>query len=107
MTPDSLLACFHETADAVRDAVATLEGAARRGRTERPGQYALDVVADEAALAVLRRAGVRVVSEESAETGDPAAITASSTRVTLEVRSARPSRRAPAPRIALVRWPVA
>jgi myo-inositol-1(or 4)-monophosphatase len=31
----------------------------------RSGQYALDLVADEAALAVLRRAGVSVLSEES------------------------------------------
>ncbi len=75
MTPESLLECFHETADAVRDAVATLEGAGRRDRTERPGQYALDVVADEAALEVLRGAGVRVVSEESAETGADEPIT--------------------------------
>ena len=36
-----------------------------RDRTERPGQYALDLVADDAACAVLERAPVRIVSEES------------------------------------------
>ncbi len=36
-----------------------------RERGERPGQYKLDLVADEAALAVLRRGGVGILSEES------------------------------------------
>ena len=38
---------------------------ARRARTSVAGQYALDLVADEAALAVLERLPVHVVSEES------------------------------------------
>ena len=75
MTPDSLLACFHEASDAVRDAVAGLVGADRRARTERPHQYALDVVADAAALPILRKAGVRIVSEESDLTDASSAIT--------------------------------
>ena len=40
-----------------------------RDRTERPGQYALDLVADAAACAVLERAPVRIVSEESGVRG--------------------------------------
>jgi fructose-1,6-bisphosphatase/inositol monophosphatase family enzyme len=40
-----------------------------RARTDRPGQYALDLVADAAALEVLTRAPVAVMSEESALTG--------------------------------------
>ena len=73
MNPDELLELFDATAAAVRDAVATIERDARRGRTDRPGQYALDVVADDAARAVLGRAGVRIVSEESGVSGDASA----------------------------------
>lgn len=40
-------------------------GTGWRDRGERPGQYRLDVVADDAALSVLRGAGVDVLSEES------------------------------------------
>jgi fructose-1,6-bisphosphatase/inositol monophosphatase family enzyme len=42
-----------------------IELGALRGRTERPGQYQLDIVADDAACAVLDRAAARIVSEES------------------------------------------
>jgi fructose-1,6-bisphosphatase/inositol monophosphatase family enzyme len=69
MNPESLLTLFDKTAVAVRDAVAPVLGAERRARTDRPGQYAIDVVADRAALEVLGRAGVTVVSEESGITG--------------------------------------
>ena len=53
--------------DEVAAAVAaTLVQVGDRGMTgQRVGQYVLDVVADEAALTVLRRAGVGVLSEES------------------------------------------
>ena len=45
---------------------ATLHGVTDRGLTgQRVGQYVLDVTADDAALSVLRRAGVGVLSEES------------------------------------------
>lgn len=37
----------------------------RRDRTGRAGQYRIDLVADDAALAVLRNAGVGILSEES------------------------------------------
>jgi fructose-1,6-bisphosphatase/inositol monophosphatase family enzyme len=65
MTPESLLDCFDEAADAVRVALTSLDPIARRERTKVAGQYALDVVADRAALDVLAKLPVRVVSEES------------------------------------------
>ncbi len=65
MTPEALIDCFDDAARAVRDAVAKIDAATIRARTDTPGQYALDLVADTAALAVLQKLGVRVVSEES------------------------------------------
>jgi fructose-1,6-bisphosphatase/inositol monophosphatase family enzyme len=65
MSPDLLLELFTDAAAAVRRAVHAIGAASRRERTGRPGQYALDLVADEAACAVLAPAGVRIVSEES------------------------------------------
>lgn len=56
------------TAAAVADALDRHRedvGEGWRDRGQRPGQYRLDVVADDAALAVLRRGGVDVLSEES------------------------------------------
>ena len=70
MNPDDLLALFAAAADAHRDALVPLTGDARRARTDRPGQYALDVVVDAAVLAVLHTAPVAVVSEESGWSGD-------------------------------------
>ncbi|MGQ0826668.1 MAG: inositol monophosphatase family protein [Actinomycetota bacterium] len=71
MTPEALLELFADTAAAVQDAVASIERVALRNRTDRPGQYALDLVADAAACAVLAKAPVRIVSEESgAHEGD-------------------------------------
>ena len=76
VTPDDLLAVFNEAADAARTSLLPLTGAARRERTERPGQYALDLVADAAILPILHEAGVAVVSEESGRSGpDDATIT--------------------------------
>jgi myo-inositol-1(or 4)-monophosphatase len=49
--------------------LAPLHGAARRERTDRPGQYALDLVADQAILPLLLDAGVAVLSEESGHNG--------------------------------------
>jgi myo-inositol-1(or 4)-monophosphatase len=66
MTPDALLELFDAAARAVRDAVTGIQLHALRDRTGRPGQYALDVVADRAVLGVLADAPVRIVSEESA-----------------------------------------
>jgi myo-inositol-1(or 4)-monophosphatase len=64
-TPEALLELFAEAADAVYRAVDAVAVEDRRERTERPGQYAIDIVADDAACAVLQRAAVRIVSEES------------------------------------------
>src|SRR4051812_11906824 len=69
MTADDILDLFEEAARAIADAVAQITGPDRRAKGDRPGQYALDLRADAAALAVLHRAPVRVVSEESGESG--------------------------------------
>ncbi|MDZ4826126.1 MAG: inositol monophosphatase family protein [Actinomycetota bacterium] len=65
MNTESLFDLFNEAAVAVRDAVAAIPLERRRDRTGRSGQYALDVVADTAVCAVLEKAPVRIVSEES------------------------------------------
>jgi fructose-1,6-bisphosphatase/inositol monophosphatase family enzyme len=76
VTPEDLLTVFGRAADAARESLAPLTGAARRERTEKPGQYALDLVADAAVLPILHDADVAVVSEESGRSGrDDAAIT--------------------------------
>ncbi|MGZ4802750.1 MAG: inositol monophosphatase family protein [Acidimicrobiia bacterium] len=74
MSPESLLTLFDKTAVAIRDAVAPITGADRRARTDRPGQYSIDLVADRAALEILGRVPVTVVSEESGITGTPDAL---------------------------------
>ena len=76
MSAHSLLAVFEAAADAAAEALRPLEHGDRRARTDRPGQYALDLVADAAVLPLLHDAGVGVVSEESGRSGAPdAAIT--------------------------------
>ena len=63
---------LHDVADAVATAMRTVTDWGPSG--QRVGQYALDVTADDAALEVLNRAGVGVLSEESGfrpgDTGD-------------------------------------
>ncbi len=71
MTPDEFIALFARAADAARESLEPLKGAARRERTSKPGQYALDLVADAAVLPLLHEAGVAVVSEESGRSGPP------------------------------------
>lgn len=61
--PNDRLSLLTDVADAVARALRTVSDLGPSGR--RVGQYALDVVADDAALAVLRGAGVSVLSEES------------------------------------------
>jgi myo-inositol-1(or 4)-monophosphatase len=65
MSPDGLLELFVDVSHAVRAVVRAIDGADLRARTDREGQYALDLVADAAACRVLERADVRIVSEES------------------------------------------
>jgi len=69
VTPDDLLALFEVASAAQRGALATSSAADRRARTDRAGQYRLDVVADAAVLPVLAAAGVRILSEESGWSG--------------------------------------
>jgi fructose-1,6-bisphosphatase/inositol monophosphatase family enzyme len=69
VTPDDVLALFDVAAAAQRGALATLGPTERRARTDRPGQYRLDLVADAAVVPVLHAAGARVLSEESGWTG--------------------------------------
>ena len=69
MTTDDLLELLVRTAAAVERAVRTVAGPDRRARTDKPGQYALDLVADAAALEVLVTAPVAVLSEESGWSG--------------------------------------
>ena len=63
MTDDDLMRLLDDTADAVSAALAGVDDWGPSGR--RPGQYRADLVANDAALAVLRRGGVGVLSEET------------------------------------------
>ncbi|HKY13942.1 MAG TPA: inositol monophosphatase [Microthrixaceae bacterium] len=63
MNDAELFAVLDATVDAVRTALGTV--ADRTGLGDRPGQYALDLVTDAAAVAVLVDAGLGVLSEES------------------------------------------
>ncbi|MDZ7673958.1 MAG: inositol monophosphatase [Acidimicrobiales bacterium] len=63
MTDDELLGVLHDAADAVRRALDGLGDWGSAGT--RAGQYRSDLVADEACLAVLDRAGLGWLSEES------------------------------------------
>lgn len=68
MHEPQLLGLLDRTVDAVADALAAdlaRRPEDRRDRGERPGQYRIDLVADDAALAVLREGGVGILSEES------------------------------------------
>jgi myo-inositol-1(or 4)-monophosphatase len=65
MSPDGLLELFVDVGHAVRAVVRAIDGADLRTRTDREGQYALDLVADAEACRILERADVRIVSEES------------------------------------------
>jgi myo-inositol-1(or 4)-monophosphatase len=64
-SPETLLELFVDVTRAVKRAVDAIAPKELRARTNRDGQYALDLVADAEACRVLQRAGVRIVSEES------------------------------------------
>ncbi|MEY2467354.1 MAG: monophosphatase [Actinomycetota bacterium] len=64
MTDDDLLELLHDTADAVTEALRTHEDWSLVGG-ERDDEYKHDVVADAAALEVLTKAPVGILSEES------------------------------------------
>jgi myo-inositol-1(or 4)-monophosphatase len=63
MTDDALLDVLREAAAAVRAALDVLDDWGLAGT--RPGQYRSDLAADDAALAVLDKAGLGVLSEET------------------------------------------
>ncbi len=68
MDANEIASTLRDAADAVRVALAAFEGAGPSG--EREGQYALDLVADDAVCDVLLRAGLAVFSEESGKRGE-------------------------------------
>jgi fructose-1,6-bisphosphatase/inositol monophosphatase family enzyme len=70
----ALLARCHQAADAVGRALATVDDWHPAG--ERPGQYAIDLVADRAVLEVFEDTGIGVVSEESGTHRPDAALVA-------------------------------
>jgi myo-inositol-1(or 4)-monophosphatase len=70
---DSVLGILDETAAAIVGALDALQDWGLAGT--RPGQYRSDLAADEAALAVLARAGVGVLSEESGRHRPEASLT--------------------------------
>jgi myo-inositol-1(or 4)-monophosphatase len=74
MDDAALLDTCHRVVDAVDAALATVEDWSPAGL--RPGQYALDLVADRAALAVLDEADLGVLSEESGRHRPGAALVA-------------------------------
>ena len=73
MEPGPLLELFGDVSEAITRALAPVQGSERRARTARPGQYAIDVIADEAALSLLLGHDLLIVSEESGVTGPPKA----------------------------------
>jgi len=68
MDPDRILDVLRETAHAVHSALELFEGEGASG--QRDGQYALDLVADQAACDVLISSGFSVFSEESGAQGE-------------------------------------
>jgi len=73
LTDEALLDVLHETATAVRAALDGLRDWGPAGTVD--GQYRHDLVADAAALEVLRGAGLAVMSEESGHHGPTGGIT--------------------------------
>jgi myo-inositol-1(or 4)-monophosphatase len=65
---EEVLGLLRDAAVAVRDAIDGQEGRGLSG--DRPTQYHADVVADDAAVAVLVAGGLRVLSEESDVSGE-------------------------------------
>ena len=74
MEDEALLALLTDAAAAVRLALDELEDWGPAGT--RPGQYRLDLAADAAAVGVLTRAGLAVLSEESGLSGAPGGLLA-------------------------------
>jgi fructose-1,6-bisphosphatase/inositol monophosphatase family enzyme len=73
MDDRSLAEVLHRAADAVADTLSSLEDWGLAGT--RPGQHHSDIVADRAAVAVLREAGLGILSEESGRHGGEGPLT--------------------------------
>jgi myo-inositol-1(or 4)-monophosphatase len=73
MDDASLAEVLHRAADAVADTLSSLEDWGLAGT--RPDQYRSDIVADQAAVSVLRGAGLGVFSEESGRHPGESAVT--------------------------------
>ncbi len=71
MEPGALIEMFGDVCEEITRAVNPIRGAERRARTNRPGQYAIDLVADHAALEVFYGRDLTIVSEESGVSGMP------------------------------------
>jgi myo-inositol-1(or 4)-monophosphatase len=67
--PAELAAIFERIAREIGTAVKALPADERRRMTEHTGQYALDLVADDVALRILRDVPATIVSEESGISG--------------------------------------
>ena len=65
MDPAELIAVFDQIAREISIAVTAMSPDDRRRKTERSGQYALDLVADDIALRILKAVPATIVSEES------------------------------------------
>ena len=74
MDDDALLALCGEAVDEVTRALSSVGDWRPAG--QRPGPYAIDLVADRAVLDVFKPAGIGVLSEESGSTGTGAALVA-------------------------------
>ncbi len=72
MAPDEIPTILRRAADAVADALDSFGGSGLSG--QRHDQYALDLVADEAACGVLRSEGLAIFSEESGHTAGSALV---------------------------------
>ena len=70
------IATFERIASEIGVAVKALTPEQRRARTDHPGQYALDLVADAIALRILGDLPVMIVSEESGRSGKTDALVA-------------------------------
>jgi len=68
-TPESVLELFHDVSGAVAGVLTRQTEWGESG--ERPGQYAVDLVADSMCIAPLLAAGLSVLSEESGHQGPP------------------------------------
>jgi myo-inositol-1(or 4)-monophosphatase len=68
--PAELIAMFEQIARDIATAVNALAPEERRRQTGHPGQYALDLVADDVALRILRGVPATIVSEESGISGN-------------------------------------